>query len=282
VQYIQPLILGIVQGVTEFLPISSSGHLILIPNLLGWEIQPLVYDTTLHLGTTFALIAFFWKDLVSITANFTKDFYSKRERFNEYSHYGKMAVYMILGSVPAGILGFIFGNRIEELFRNVLSVIIFLVLGSVLMHVAEFRTIMPWSKSKMPDYEGGEPALTLKKSFLVGLFQALAIFPGFSRSGTTISGGMLFGLTREYSARFSFLLSVPIIVAASIYKVVESIEVLNGISYFSLWIGFLSSFIAGFMAIKFMLAFLKKKSLYWFVVYRLILAGFLIYIFFFY
>ena len=247
---IQALILGAIQGLTEFIPISSSGHLIVFPNLLGWEAQPLAFDTTLHLGTALGLIVFFWKDITEMVIG------NRR-----------MGWLIVAGSVPAAILGFLFEEQIELMFRSVNSVASILIVGSLLMFVAE--RMGNWVKNKDIDLRG---------SVIVGLFQSLALLPGFSRSGATISGGMLLGLSREKAARFSFLLSIPIVVGAGLFKVIDSAGALDAVGTTPLAVGFFSSFLVGLFAIKFMLNFLKDKGLNAFIVYRIVLALFLLFI----
>ncbi len=257
----EAIILGAIQGLTEFLPISSSGHLIIVPNLLGWGSSPLFFDTTLHLGTALALVVFFFKDLWEIFLSLIKDVWNKEDSFNNYSSEGKMGLYILLGSLPAAITGYFFEDFFETVFRHTTYVALFLIAGSVLMFLAEH--LGKWKNNKEIGYFEG---------ILIGLFQTLALFPGVSRSGSTISGGMLFGLSREKAAKFSFLLSVPIVVAAGFYKLLTSMDLISTISFSVIASGFLSSFVFGMIAISFMLKFLKKKGLHIFVIYRIIFA----------
>lgn len=243
---IKAVLLGVLQGATEFLPISSSGHLVIMPKLLGWESQPLVFDTTLHLGTGLAILAYFWKDLWG---------YLKKDR--------RYLITILIGSLPAGILGFLFNDKFEYYFREPFWVALFLILGSVLIYFAQKISD---KKDKVDD----------KDSFLIGIFQALALFPGVSRSGATISGGMILGFTREYAARFSFLLSIPIVFGAGIFQLSDSLDQVSSMSVLSILLGFAASFVSGLFFISFMLKFLKKHSLNIFVFYRLVLAGVII------
>ncbi|KKU57275.1 MAG: Undecaprenyl-diphosphatase [candidate division WWE3 bacterium GW2011_GWB1_47_11] len=254
------IVLGIVQGLTEFLPVSSSGHLIIFPHLFGWEQQQLVLDTTFHLGTAAALVVYFWGDLFVVFSSLFRDVIGKKAKVSAYSDYGRLGVYILIGSFPAGLIGLMLDSFIESKLRSVLVVAVFLILGSVLMIIAE----------RFAKYSAA--VLTAKKSLVIGLFQALALFPGISRSGATISAGMLSGLSREESARFSFLLSVPIVVAAASFKIADSFLQLQHLQGSTLFWGFVSSFVIGWLSIKFLMAFLKKHSLYWFVAYRLVLA----------
>ncbi|MBD3366004.1 undecaprenyl-diphosphatase UppP [candidate division WWE3 bacterium] len=245
----QALILGVVQGLTEFLPVSSSAHLVVLPEIFGWQAHSLVFDTTLHLGTSLALLAYFWKDLWEILRSPKKWWFK-----------------LFLGMLPAGVLGFLFNDLFEEYFRDISFVVVFLVLGSVLMHVAE---------KFFSSGNASAEEVSAKKSFLVGLFQSLALFPGFSRSGSTISGGMILGMSREAAAKFSFLLSIPLVWAAGGLEFVQLFSAGVGgssVSAFALLVGAVSSFLTGVLCIKFFMRFVKSNSLIPFVVYRLLLA----------
>jgi len=251
--FFEALFLGIVQGLTEFLPISSSAHLIIIPKFFGWNPHSLVFDTTLHLGTSLALLVYFWLDLWNMLKNFKKWWLT-----------------MFLGILPAGILGFFLNDLFETYFRGIGFVVLFLLLGSVLMFLAE--RFSPPDKS-VAVLEEVHPL----KSLLIGFFQSLALFPGFSRSGSTISGGMLLGLSRENAARFSFILSIPIVWAAAFYEFTKiSASSILEISWTLLVIGVLSSFITGFLCIKFFMKFVSNHKLHPFIIYRLALSTLLI------
>jgi undecaprenyl-diphosphatase len=255
----QSIILGTVQGVAEFLPISSTGHLVILSGIPGWAEQPLVFDTTLHLATAAALIVCFWKDLVQIITSFFKDLFKYKCSIKNYSKEAKSGLVILAGSIPAGLLGVLYGDVIETIFRSALFVAVFLMLGSVLLFIAE--------RSKKAETE-----LNVKKGFFIGLFQALALFPGISRSGSTISGGMILGLSREEAAKFSFLLSVPIVLSAGIFQLLKSYSELAVISVDKILIGFIVSFVSGVLAIKFLLKFVRSHSLYPFIIYRIVLA----------
>ncbi len=266
----QALILGIVQGITEFLPISSSGHLIIFPEFFGWDEQPLVFDTTLHLATASALIVFFRKDIVSIISSFIKDFFKRGFGFRKYSSEGEMGIKIIVGTIPVGLVGFLAGDYIEEKIRNIVMVAVFLILGSVLMYLAEKRL-----KKRLIVKDD----ISISKSFKVGLFQVLSLLPGVSRSGSTISGGMIYGLSRKEAARFSFLLSIPAVAAAGFLQLISSFDYFNMADLAPMVVGFLSSFVAGILSIRFMLGFVKNYNLFPFIIYRVFLAIFLLIVF---
>ena len=248
----QAFILGILRGATEFLPISSSGHLILLPSLLGWEIQSLAFDAILHLGTVAALIIYFWKDILEVLKS------------------KKHMLLIGVGLIPAIVVGVLFEGVIETYLRSPQYVAFFLIFGSVIIFTAERTYKNVWHEERLGDTD----KLELKNGFMIGLFQALALLPGVSRSGSTISGGIFAGLSREASARFSFILSIPIVIGAGLFKMVDSYQ--HSSFDFVLLAGFLGSLITGVICIKWLLNFLKKNTLMPFVVYRLVLVGLII------
>lgn len=270
--FLQALFLGVLQGVTEFLPISSSAHLIFVPKFLGWQDQPLVFDTTMHLATALALIVCFWKDIIIIKKAFFKDFIaSHRFAFKEYSSEGILGLAILIGTIPVVIIGYFWGAVIENFASTLLWVVVSLVFGSILMFIGEKN----FEKQLIIKDE-----VTVKKGLLIGLFQVLALFPGISRSGSTISGGMLFGLSRKDATRFSFLLSIPAVLAAGIYSLINSYSLLLSAGTISLLTGFISAFLVGVVAIKFLMRFVKTNTLYPFIIYRFLLVGFLLVLYF--
>lgn len=266
------LILGIAQGLTEFLPISSSAHLNLIPQLLGWPEQPLVFDTTLHLGTAAALILFFWKDLYKYYFALLRDFLAHKFSFSSFTREGKFAFYLLLSAVPASVVGFCIGNEIESKFGDVSGIVATLFLGSLLMFIADKFFFSSHPENLLQRVDG-------KNSFFIGCMQTLALFPGVSRSGSTISAGMFAGFSREEAAKFSFMASVPIVLMAGLFQIVKYPQQLVGASVQPVLVGFFASFIVGILVIKFLLGFLRKRSLSVFVGYRLLLAVVLLSIF---
>ena len=262
------LVFGVIQGLTEFLPISSSGHLIIIPKLLGWVEQPLVFDTTLHLATVLALLVCFWKDIVRIVSAFFKDIFSTHKfSLIDYSFDSTLGLKIIVSAIPVCIVGFFFGTLIESNFRSLLTVAVFLILGSVLMYIGEKR----FEKRLLIKDE-----ISVGKSFGVGLFQVLSLFPGMSRSGATISGSMIFGLDRKEATKFSFLVSIPVVLLAGLSKIATSYKYFALANMLPLLVAFVASFVLGLLSIKFLLRFVEKKSLYLFIVYRVVLAGVLL------
>jgi undecaprenyl-diphosphatase len=244
------LILGIVQGITEFLPVSSTAHLILFPWFFKWsgEVDTLTFDVALHAGTLFALILCFWKDWLDLI-------FKKQKLFGM----------IILASIPAGAAGFFLNDIAENYLREPLLISVMLVIVGIVMLISE-------KANRHRDLKN----TGFKDAIIVGIAQAFAIIPGVSRSGITISAGLFRGFEREAAARFSFLLSTPIIAGATILHLKGALY--NHMNYdlrlFS--IGITTSFITGFIAIKFLLNFLRRYPLNLFVYYRFILSAVII------
>jgi undecaprenyl-diphosphatase len=253
VSYAQAVLLGVVQGLTEFLPISSSGHLLLVPYVFGWPDQGLAVDAALHLGTLAALLAYFSSDLAALVTG-------TRSR--------RLAVLLALATVPAGLAGLAFGHVLEALLRSPLVVAAATALWALVMEVADRRAPAPAT--------GPDPLerLTTRQVVTVGCAQALALIPGTSRSGITITAGLLTGLDRPTAARFAFLLGIPITAAAGGVKVVELARLGLGPGQLGpLLAAVLAAFLSGWVAVWFLVTYLKRRSLRPFVVYRLLLAG---------
>jgi undecaprenyl-diphosphatase len=272
----ESIILGFVQGATEFIPISSSAHLIIIPYLFGWSnpaLNSLTFDVALHLGTLVALLAFFAKDWLRLIRAF---YHSIVERSIGTDPDRKLAWLVLIGTIPGAIAGLFLESRIEALFHrpgvpiSVLSMIIMAVV------IAGFGVLMLVA-DRLGRHEQDMDSLNLKDTLLIGLSQALAIFPGVSRSGSTITTGLALGLEREDAATFSFLLSAPIIAGAGIKSLVEIFTGLHtgAIPQTDLIIfpiGFITAAISGFLCIRFLLTYLQNNNMNVFVFYRWALA----------
>lgn len=250
--YAHAVILGVVQGLGEFLPISSSAHLILVPYLFGWVVHSDVFDVALHLGTLVALLAFFWRDFILlIGAGLSSGL--------KTSH-GKQFWLIILASIPAGLIGFFFENTIDNVLRTayVAIALALAVMGVVLMLVDKYATKLHT-----------EEKLTPIEAVIIGCSQALALLPGVSRSGATMTAGLLLGLTRESAARFSFLMSAPIIAGAGIFKLrYLGLSDIDG----PFIVGVLVAGIVGWASIRYLLQYLQTGNFKVFAWYRLALA----------
>ena len=250
------VILGIIQGIAEFLPISSSAHLILFPYLFGWEESGLAFDVALHFGTMMAVLVVFFKDWWNLFIGAIKDVKDKKQSTN-----GKMFWYLVVATIPAALAGILLDDIIESVIRNNIWIItIALAVMGMLIFLGD-----KWAKKQYKKEINFED-ISLKQAFLVGVSQAFAVIPGFSRSGTTILAGRLMGMSKEAITKFTFLLSVPVICGATILKVGDLVfnkEVI---------IGIISSFAMGIIAIKFLLNYIKKHDFSVFAFYRVILA----------
>lgn len=257
---VDALILGIVQGLTEFLPVSSTGHLILARDFLGLEVEGgLAFDAVLHFATAGAVVWYFfpdlWKLALSLWGWLRGEGIARTEQILFFA--------LLVGTLPAVILGLLFEDAIAGVFRSAEMVAWALLAGSVLFVVAE----------EVAKRRSGNKELSVQRGMLVGCFQALALIPGMSRSGATISGGLLLGFTREQAARFAFLLSLPVILGAGTLKALElGTGGIDSLPLVSLSFGVVAAFVSGLAAIHFLIRFLKHHSLYWFVGYRIVLA----------
>ena len=258
---VRAAILGIVQGLTEFLPISSSAHLIVIPRLLGWNdpfIDSTAFDVMLHLGTLAALLAYFRTDLIRLLRAWLG---SVRDRRLDGDPDRRLAWLLVVSVIPAAVLGAAFEGFFDETFRaHYQWIALFAAVGAALLWLGDRRPAATRSVGEMQ----------LRDAVTIGAAQALALFPGISRSGITIATGMLIGISREAAARFSFLMAVPVIAGAGIWKARTLVGAgLNGAETGQLVIGVVTSTIFGFIAIAALLRFLRTNPTTIFVVYRL-------------
>ncbi len=251
------LALGAIQGLTEVLPISSSAHLIIIPQLSGWPESGLTFDVALHLGTLVALSLYFWRDILDMSYNFIGSISGK----GLHSAGNRLPWYIIIATIPAAIVGKTFEEPIEQVFRHNTSIICsFLIIFGLILAFADTTGAKRWKLDR----------ITLKSAFVIGLAQCLALIPGVSRSGITITAALFLGFNRETSARFSFLLSLPIVFGAAVLKVGHLLK--SGIpagEMTPLLVGVASSAVFGYLSIVFLLKLVQRYSLYPFVWYRL-------------
>ena len=253
-EIIKVVVLGIIQGLTEFLPVSSSGHLVLAAEFLNYQDEGVAFEVFVHLGTLLSvLVVFRSKILKMIIAPYRC--WIKKDDDPDYRESANWAVYIIIGTIPAALIGLVFKDQIEGIFSNVLLVIIMLFITGTLMITARFI--------KNKDLE-----LNPVKSFLIGIAQAFAILPGISRSGSTIVTGMILGVDRSKAAEFSFLLSVPAILGATVLKIKDLLDnSIHSEELMLLLIGTVAAFISGYFAIIWLLDVVKKGKLEWFVIY---------------
>lgn len=250
----QAIVLGIVQGATEFIPVSSSGHLVLVPWLLGWEYPPLVFDTVVHLGTLLAVLGYFWRDWWELITAWLHGL----RRMDWSDTRARLVWLLVLGTVPAAVLGYALEDLFESLFSEPALVSFFMLVTAALLATSEWRGRQTRSLSEL----GRVDALT------IGLGQAAAIVPGISRSGATISVGLFRGLNRAGAARFSFLLGTPIILGAGLFQLLKlSDEPQSGVTPLILVAGFVSAAVTGYLSVSFMLRYLQRGKLYPFAFY---------------
>ncbi len=259
-------VLGIVQGLTEFLPISSSAHLILMPWFFGWEPEGLSFDVSLHVGTAVAVLAYFWRDWINLAREIIRGFIEGRPLGN---YQRRLAWYLAIGTVPAVVTGLTLENTIEKHLRSPLITIATLAIFGAFLYLAQIKSRQD---RKLENYSWAD-------SIWIGLSQAIALIPGVSRSGITITTAMLRNSKRPDAARFSFLLSTPVIVGAGILQGWELIRPINNptcggfeADWTVIAVGILSAAITGFFCIRFFLRYLQTKSFTPFIIYRMVLA----------
>jgi undecaprenyl-diphosphatase len=283
VNILQAFLLGILQGATEFLPVSSSGHLVLVPWLLGWVAPGLAFDAVVHWGTALAVVAYFWRDWVSLVVAVVRSLHeltlrrsrpsvaagrspagerapgsSAAAQPSQGSPDARLAWFVLLGTVPAAVIGWLLEDFFEGMFARPIAASAFLLVTAALLTTSE----------RLGRRTRDLDTLAWSDALLVGLAQALAIFPGISRSGATIAAGLGRGLRREPAARFSFLLATPIILGAGLFKVVDLAQVGNLVTQVpTLFAGFVTSGVVGFACIYFLLRYLQRRRLYPFAVY---------------
>jgi undecaprenyl-diphosphatase len=266
---IEAILLGIIQGLTEFLPISSTAHLTIAGKLLHlisaenserWT----AFIAVIQLGTMLAVVIYFWKDLVNIVAGFFKENLLHRKNFSEQTIGSRIGWYIIIGTLPIVVIGLLFKDTIEGvLTKNLWVISSSLIALAVLLAISEkvSRHLKDMQKIKWYD------------ALIIGIGQALALIPGSSRSGTTITAGLFIGLNRETAARFSFLLSVPAVLASGLLELKESLPYINFSESINLIVATLIAGISGYLAIDFLLKYLRKNTTFIFVYYRIILGA---------
>lgn len=260
--YLRAAILGIVQGLAEFLPISSSGHLILVPALFKWPDQGLAFDVGLHMGTLLALLLYFWRDWWQMATSAFPDLRQHGLDFRAHRERSRLLWFIVIGSVPAAVVGLLFNDYIEEHLRQPWLVAIALAGMAVVMLAAD----------RLGRCERPLGTLKLRDAVLIGLAQSAALFPGISRSGATMTVGMFRNLTREAAARFAFLLGTPAFVGAALLEAGD-MRGLSDHETVELAIGFGCSFTVGLLVVHYLLLFLRQRTLMPFIYYRFAVAA---------
>lgn len=252
-EIIHSIILGAVQGITEFVPVSSSAHLILFPYLFNWDYNGLEFDVALHFGTFLAVITFFWKDWINIFKNAV----SGKKEVGPYPQNTLWQI--IVASTPAFLAGYYLEPYVEKYLHSPILLIVNLVIFGLLLWLTEFI-----SKNTLKNEN-----IRYSDSFIIGCAQAIALVPGVSRSGITMTAAKMIGFSKENAARFSFILGTPAVLGAFLYQL-PNINLFESSLFF--WVGVISSTIFGFFAIKYLIQYLKKGSFAVFALYRIILA----------
>ncbi|MCK5646454.1 MAG: undecaprenyl-diphosphatase UppP [Anaerolineales bacterium] len=259
----QAFVLGVVQGLTEFIPVSSSGHLVLVPWLLKWDLEPqaaFMFDVLVQWGTLLAVIVYFWKDLKVIT---TAAIFSLRNRDQPLSSDARLAWLVALSTIPALFAGLLLKSLVEDAINSPRVVFIFLLITGALLFFAE----------KLGRRFKSMTNISNADAIWIGVFQIFSLFPGVSRSGVTISAGIFRGIKRDTAARFSFLMVVPIMIAAGIIALIDLATTPDALSLIgTLIIGFIVAAIVGYISIHWLLKFLSERSLYYFSGYCLFIG----------
>lgn len=258
---VQAIVLAIVQGLSEFLPISSSGHLILIPHFLGWQDQGLAFDVAVHVGTLLALLIYFRRDLTAMLVAWLESLFQRR-----HTPDSRLAWQILVATVPVGVAGLLFHDHIEEHFRNPLFVAGTLSLFGVLMYLAD-----RFGRGAMDERSLGWP-----QALAIGCAQALALMPGTSRSGITMTAGRALGLSRSGAARFSFLLAIPGIAAAGVYEELKLFTSPASVDWLPMLVGAVFAALSGIACIHFLIRFIERIGLLPFALYRLLVAGLIV------
>jgi undecaprenyl-diphosphatase len=262
---LQAIVLGIVQGLTEFLPISSTAHLRIVPVLFNWHFSfdpkhphdpGAPFTAVIQLGTTLAIVIYFWHELLHVTVAWVRGVVDKSVRGSlEY----RLGWYLILATIPVGVIGLVFSKQIETGARNLWLIATALIALAVLLAAAE----------KVGSHERHEEQLNTSDAIVVGAAQALALVPGASRSGTTITAGLFRGLTREAAARFSFLLSIPAVVLSGLYEAAKHVNDKNGPGAGLTGVALVFAFLTGLASIAWLMRWLTSHSTFVFVYYRI-------------
>lgn len=278
----QAIILGLIQGFTELFPISSLGHSVIIPTLLGWSIRQgdkpfLVFLVATHLATATVLFCFFWKDWVLIFKGLLRSLVAREIQRDDT--YAKMGWLLIVGSIPAGVLGLLFEQSIRSLLASAQLAAMFLIINGCILLVAEKLRTKRTAGSDQPSSDKNIARLTWSRAAIVGTAQAAALFPGISRSGSSMAGGLLVGLNNEDAARFSFLLATPLIGAAALLKLPQLFSQAYSSMRPAILIGSLCAALAAYISVRFLVKYFTTNTLKPFA-YYCVIAGSLVSLYF--
>lgn len=263
------VILGIVQGLTEFLPISSTGHLTLAGKLMNLisdshPEQWTSFIAVIQLGTMLAVLIYFYNDLISIVKDFVNENLIQRKKFSNQNLNSKLGWLIIIGTIPIVIIGLVFKDQIEGAFtKNLYVISSSLIILAVILFIAE----------RTSRFKKNIDEVTIFDSLMIGIAQAISLIPGSSRSGTTITAGLFVGLKRDVAARFSFLLSVPAVLASGLLQLYEALNYITTDMVINVLVSTIVSAISGYLAIDFLIKFLKRNSTMIFIIYRIILGA---------
>lgn len=262
--WLQVIVLSLVQGLTEFLPISSSAHLILVPVLTTWEDQGLAFDVALHLGSLLAVVVYFRKDLLAMAGSWTRSLATRQADAD-----AKLAWAVLLGTIPVGLAGLLFKDTVETVLRSPLYIATGLIVFGVLLGWADWR------------HRGSrnEHQMSWKDVAVIAFAQALALFPGTSRSGITITAALMMGMSREAASRFSFLLSIPVILLACGLQILSLVKSPEPVAWVAVVAGIALSGATAYLCIHYFLQFITRIGMMPFVAYRILLGALLIWIF---
>lgn len=265
---IEAIILGIIQGLTEFIPISSTGHLTVAGKLMNLisDVNPerwTAFIAVIQLGTLMSVIIFFWKDLWLILSDFIQDVIISRKSFSEQSNNSRMGWYLIIATVPVAIIGIGFKDIIEgALTKNLYVIAGSLIVLALILAIAEKTGKFNRSATNIKWYD----------ALIIGLAQSLALIPGSSRSGTTITAAIFLGFSREIAARFSFLMSIPAIAASGLLQFYQALKYIDTSGIITIAVATIVSGIFGYLSIEFLLRYLRKKSTFIFIIYRIVIG----------
>lgn len=266
-------ILGLIQGFTEFFPVSSSGHLIIFPYFFNWEEPSIFFAVSLHFATLIALLTVLYKDVWHIIRSFFAGIFIKKYRIDSDF---KLALYIIIASIPAAIVGYLFNDLIESLFLKPVFAALFLIITAIIL--ISFELIGKKKETSYAKANKTSNKISWLSALVIGIGQAVAIIPGISRSGSTISSARIFGIKREEAVKFSFLISIPVIFGSFVFEMIKGIKTYiitassgsNAICF--IVTGFIAAYVSGLFAVKFLLKFSEKRNLNIFAIYCVLVS----------